>query len=197
MSKSKVMEVWMNRFLVDEVDTPWRKGSSNQPRKPESNARSFYDSKQHHGRWFITSLTIISPERFTLQFQCVIAKFDLEISESPACQQLGSYHLGATSCNDSLKSSVTSEGKMQNDAKSFNWQDLAIQWIFNEEILQIFRSSKGCNTRWNCMRIGRSCDFWGNFSKKENSADQSLVSKSRKCLTCAGQTIQIQSTTKS
>ena len=74
MSKSKVMEVWMNRFLVDEVDTPWRKGSSNQPRKPDSNTRSFYDSKQHHGRWFITSLTIISPERFTLQFQCVISQ---------------------------------------------------------------------------------------------------------------------------
>lgn len=125
------------------------------------------------------------------------AKFDLEISKSPACQQLGSYHLGATSCNDSLKSSVTSDCKMQNDAKSFNCQDLAIQWIINEEILQIFRSSKGCTTRWNCMWIGRSCDFWGNFSKQENSADQSLVSKSRKCLTCAGQTIQIQSTTKS
>lgn len=40
MSKSKVMEVWMNRFLVDEVDTPWRKGSSYQPRKPDSNTRS-------------------------------------------------------------------------------------------------------------------------------------------------------------
>lgn len=146
MSKSKVMEVWMNRFLVDEVDTPWRKGSSNQPRKPDSNARSFYDSKQHHGRWFITSLTIISPERFTLQFQCVIAKFDLEMSESPACQQLGSYHLGATSCNDSLKSSVRVRCKTMQNAST-------------ARILQFngFQSSKGCTTRWFFVRwIGRS-----------------------------------------
>ena len=47
-----------------------------------------------------------------------LQNFDREISESPACQQLGSYHLGATSCNDSLKSSLRVRCKTTQNAST-------------------------------------------------------------------------------